>query len=151
MQIRILVLNQSSKIDQILLEKVQIWLNSLFFTLSRIRPYFIIKWSTCWRVCVCVFVQSEIQNLKEQLEIEKESWEQNYLKRQESWITQKERELKEQVRKDRDKEIEQLILRLEAESTSSRDELERTAENRIKYWSVETRRVKINNKKIAYT
>ena len=102
-------------------------------------------------MCVCVFVQSEIQNLKEQLEIEKESWEQNYLKRQESWITQKERELKEQVRKDRDKEIEQLILRLEAESTSSRDELERTAENRIKYWSVETRRVKINNKKIAYT
>ena len=84
-------------------------------------------------MCVCVFVQSEIQNLKEQLEIEKESWEQNYLKRQESWITQKERELKEQVRKDRDKEIEQLILRLEAESTSSRDELERTAENRIKY------------------
>ncbi len=76
--------------------------------------------------------QSEIENLKEKLNIEKESWEQNYMKKQENWIIQKERELKDHVKKDRDKEIELLIQRLEAESTTAREEVERAAENRIK-------------------
>ena len=74
----------------------------------------------------------EIKNLKEKLDIEKQSWEQNYLKKQENWIIQKEREIKDQLKRERDKEIEMLILRLESESSSSRDEVERTAENRIK-------------------
>lgn len=76
--------------------------------------------------------QIEIKNLKEKLEIEKQSWEQNYLKKQENWILQKERELKEQVKRERDKEIEVLILRLESESTLAREEADRAAENRIK-------------------
>ena len=76
--------------------------------------------------------QTEIENLKEKLNIEKESWEQNYMKKQENWIIQKERELKDHVKKDRDKEIELLIQRLEAESTTAREEVERAAENRIK-------------------
>ena len=45
---------------------------------------------------------------------------------------QKERELKEQVRKDRDKEIEMVIGRLEEDTQATRDECERVAENRIK-------------------
>lgn len=45
---------------------------------------------------------------------------------------QKERELKEQVKRERDKEIELLISRLESESALSREEADRTAENRIK-------------------
>lgn len=47
-------------------------------------------------------------------------------------MLQKERELKEQIKKERDKEIETLIARLETESTTSREEIERTAENRVK-------------------
>ena len=66
------------------------------------------------------------------MDIEKQSWEQNFLKKQENWMLQKERELKEQIKKERDKEIETLIARLETESTTSREEIERTAENRVK-------------------
>ena len=43
-----------------------------------------------------------------------------------------ERELKEQVRKERDKEIELVIRRFEEDNQSARDECERVAENRIK-------------------
>ncbi len=43
-----------------------------------------------------------------------------------------ERELKETVRKERDKEIELVIGRLEEDTQSTRDECERVAENRIK-------------------
>ncbi|CAF0986557.1 unnamed protein product, partial [Brachionus calyciflorus] len=74
----------------------------------------------------------ELTDLKEKLDIEKQTWEQNYMKKQENWITQKERELKEQVRKDRDKEIELLITRIESESTLAREEADRAADNRIK-------------------
>lgn len=70
--------------------------------------------------------------MKEKLEIEKQSWEQNYIKKQENWIIQKERELKDQVKRERDKEIELLINRLESESTLGREEADRAAENRIK-------------------
>lgn len=73
-----------------------------------------------------------MKELQERLKVEKESWEENYMKRQETWLVQKERELKEQVRRDRDKEIEMVIARLEEDNSSSRAECERTAENRIK-------------------
>ncbi|KAK6170509.1 hypothetical protein SNE40_018889 [Patella caerulea] len=74
----------------------------------------------------------EIQDLQERLKLEKEAWEENYMKKQETWLMQKERELKDNVRRDRDKEIELVISRLEEDATSSREECERTAENRIK-------------------
>ena len=77
--------------------------------------------------------ESEIKMLKEKLDIEKQTWEQNYMKKQENWVLQKERELKEQVKRERDKEIELVIGRLEAETTLAREEAERAADNRIKY------------------
>ena len=43
---------------------------------------------------------------------------------------QKERELKEAVRRDRDNEIESAILRLEDDMHQQREELEKTTENR---------------------
>ena len=73
-----------------------------------------------------------MSQLKERLTVEKQAWEENYMKKQETWLVQKERELKEQVRKDRDKEIEMVISRLEDDTQSTRDECERVAENRIK-------------------
>ncbi|KAK3610710.1 hypothetical protein CHS0354_028100 [Potamilus streckersoni] len=76
--------------------------------------------------------ETEIRELKEKLAIEKQSWEENYMKRHDNWLMQKERELREQVKKDRDKEIEMVITRLEEESTAAREDCEKVAENRIK-------------------
>ncbi|XP_043570915.1 centrosomal protein of 131 kDa isoform X2 [Chiloscyllium plagiosum] len=77
--------------------------------------------------------QAEIQSLKERLEIEKQAWEENYMKKQEAWLLTHERGLKEEVRKGRDKEIELVIQRLEEEVRVSKQECERVAENTIKH------------------
>ncbi|XP_028395235.1 centrosomal protein of 131 kDa-like [Dendronephthya gigantea] len=76
--------------------------------------------------------QTEMRELKERLEIEKQQWIENYMKKQDATLLQKERELKESVRESRDKEIELVIRRLEEETSHARDECERAAENRIK-------------------
>ena len=73
-----------------------------------------------------------MNRLREELTIEKTAWEENYMKKQETWLAGRERELKEHVRKDRDREIELVISRLEDDTQSARDECERVAENRIK-------------------
>uniref|UniRef100_A0A673HRV5 Centrosomal protein 131 n=1 Tax=Sinocyclocheilus rhinocerous TaxID=307959 RepID=A0A673HRV5_9TELE len=51
---------------------------------------------------------------------------------QEAWLLSRERELKEEVRRGRDKEIELAIQRLEEETRGAREECERAADNRIK-------------------
>ncbi|XP_059587957.1 centrosomal protein of 131 kDa isoform X3 [Alligator mississippiensis] len=76
--------------------------------------------------------QAEVKALKERLEIEKQAWEANYVKKEEAWLLSRERELKEEVRKERDREIELVIQRLEADMSSAKEECERAAENRIK-------------------
>ncbi|XP_025021828.1 centrosomal protein of 131 kDa isoform X1 [Python bivittatus] len=76
--------------------------------------------------------QAEVQALKVQLDIEKQAWEASYLKKEEAWLLTRERELREEVRKERDKDIELVIQRLEADMSSAKDECERIAENRIK-------------------
>ena len=48
---------------------------------------------------------SELREQRERLELEKQSWEENLLKRQETAMMTKEREMKEQLRRDRDKVI----------------------------------------------
>ena len=74
----------------------------------------------------------ELKELKERLEIEKTAWMENIMKKQESVLSAKERELKEKVRKERDEEIEAVITRLEEDMTSSKEDAERAAENRVK-------------------
>ncbi|XP_059388656.1 centrosomal protein of 131 kDa isoform X2 [Carassius carassius] len=76
--------------------------------------------------------QVEIKALKERLEIEKQTWEENYMKKEEAWLLSRERELKEEVRRGRDKEIELAIQRLEEETRGAREECERASDNRIK-------------------
>ncbi|XP_061471748.1 centrosomal protein of 131 kDa isoform X2 [Rhineura floridana] len=76
--------------------------------------------------------QAEVQALKVQLEMEKQAWEANYLKKEEAWLLTRERDLREEVRKERDKEIDLVIQRLEADMSSAKEECERAAENRIK-------------------
>ncbi|XP_072737389.1 centrosomal protein of 131 kDa isoform X2 [Ciconia boyciana] len=76
--------------------------------------------------------QAEVKVLKDRLEMEKQAWEANYMKKEEAWLLSRERELREEVRKERDKEIELVIERLEADMSSAKEECERAAENRIK-------------------
>ncbi|NWQ97704.1 CP131 protein, partial [Burhinus bistriatus] len=76
--------------------------------------------------------QAEVKVLKDRLEIEKQAWETNYMKKEEAWLLSRERELREEMRKERDKEIELVIQRLEADMSSAKEECERAAENRIK-------------------
>lgn len=80
----------------------------------------------------CALFQSEMRLLKEQLAAEKMAWEENHLKMQDAWAASKERELRENVRKERDHEIEMVIERLEADNQNSREECQRVADNRIK-------------------
>uniref|UniRef100_A0A8C7GVK8 Centrosomal protein 131 n=1 Tax=Oncorhynchus kisutch TaxID=8019 RepID=A0A8C7GVK8_ONCKI len=76
--------------------------------------------------------QVELKALRERLEIEKQTWEENYMKKEEAWLLSRERELKEEVRRGRDKEIELAIQRLEEETSGARDECDRAADNRVK-------------------
>ena len=73
-----------------------------------------------------------MKNYKEKLDLEREQWIENYMKKQETYLLTKERELKESVREARDKEIEMVIARLEQETALGRGESEKAAENRIK-------------------
>lgn len=74
--------------------------------------------------------QMELQALKDQLEVERQMWEANRAKKEEAWLLNRERELKEEIRRGRDKEIELVIHRLEADMTLAREESERAAESR---------------------
>ncbi|XP_065591404.1 centrosomal protein of 131 kDa isoform X5 [Cyrtonyx montezumae] len=76
--------------------------------------------------------QTEMKVLKDRLELEKQAWEASYVKKEEAWLLSRERELREEMRKERDKEIELVIQRLEADMSSAKEECERAAENRIK-------------------
>ncbi|XP_026078194.1 centrosomal protein of 131 kDa-like isoform X2 [Carassius auratus] len=76
--------------------------------------------------------QAEIKALKETLEVEKQTWEENYMKKEDAWLLSRERELKEEIRRGRDQEIELAIQRLEQDIRGAREECERVADNRIK-------------------
>lgn len=49
---------------------------------------------------------------------------------QEAWLLSRERELKEELRRGRDKEIELAIWKLEEETSKDKEESERAADNR---------------------
>ncbi|XP_061232839.1 centrosomal protein of 131 kDa isoform X2 [Neopsephotus bourkii] len=76
--------------------------------------------------------QAEVKELKDRLEMEKQAWEASYVKKEEAWLLCRERELREELKKERDKEIELVIRRLEADTALAKEECERAAENRIK-------------------
>uniref|UniRef100_A0A8C5GSE1 Centrosomal protein of 131 kDa n=1 Tax=Gouania willdenowi TaxID=441366 RepID=A0A8C5GSE1_GOUWI len=76
--------------------------------------------------------QMEMKAMQERLDLEKQSWEENYRKKEEAWLLSRERKMKDELRRDRDKEIELAIWTLEEETTKDREECERAAENRVK-------------------
>ncbi|XP_005407354.1 PREDICTED: centrosomal protein of 131 kDa isoform X1 [Chinchilla lanigera] len=76
--------------------------------------------------------QMEMKALKDQLEVERQAWAASCAKKEEAWLLNRERELKEEIRKGRDQEIELVIHRLEADMTLVKEETERAAESRVK-------------------
>ncbi|XP_074116487.1 centrosomal protein of 131 kDa isoform X2 [Sminthopsis crassicaudata] len=88
--------------------------------------------------------RAELEQLKQQLEENscvvtkalreeyEKGREEQERRHQEAWLLKRERELKDEVRKVRDKEIELVIQKLEADMTLTKEECEQTAENRIK-------------------
>ncbi|MEQ2255534.1 hypothetical protein ILYODFUR_014880 [Ilyodon furcidens] len=76
--------------------------------------------------------QMEMKMLQERLDVEKQTWEENYKKKEEAWMLSRERELKEELRRERDKEIELAIWTLEEETSKDKEACERAADNRVK-------------------
>jgi len=54
------------------------------------------------------------------------------MKKQETILANKERELREQMKHERDKEIEKIIAQFESDTTMTKEDTERTAESRVK-------------------
>uniref|UniRef100_A0A3B5Q5A4 Centrosomal protein 131 n=1 Tax=Xiphophorus maculatus TaxID=8083 RepID=A0A3B5Q5A4_XIPMA len=76
--------------------------------------------------------QMEMKILQERLDVEKQTWEENYKKKEEAWMLSHERELKEELRRERDKEIQIAIWTLEEETSKDKEECERAADNKIR-------------------
>ncbi|KAK1881666.1 Centrosomal protein of 131 kDa [Dissostichus eleginoides] len=72
--------------------------------------------------------QLEMKALHERIDIEKQTWEENYKKKEEAWLLSRERELKEGLRRERDKEIELAIWTLEEETSKDKEEVKRVRE-----------------------
>ncbi|XP_061611324.1 centrosomal protein of 131 kDa isoform X10 [Phyllopteryx taeniolatus] len=75
--------------------------------------------------------QAEIKKLQEHFEQEKMNWEEEYRKKQEVGLLRHERQLREELRQERDKEIQLAIWTLEEESNKDKEECERAAQNRL--------------------
>ena len=76
--------------------------------------------------------QAEMRELKSQLELEKHIWMETQNKKNEAHILSREQEIKNEMRANRDQEIEKVIQRLEEDSTQSKEELEATYHNKLK-------------------
>uniref|UniRef100_A0A3B3ZYT0 Centrosomal protein 131 n=1 Tax=Periophthalmus magnuspinnatus TaxID=409849 RepID=A0A3B3ZYT0_9GOBI len=76
--------------------------------------------------------QLEMKALQERVELERQTWEDTYKTKQEAWLRSQEREMKEELRRERDKEIELAIWTLEEQTSKEREESERAVENRVK-------------------
>ncbi|XP_061667072.1 LOW QUALITY PROTEIN: centrosomal protein of 131 kDa [Syngnathoides biaculeatus] len=75
--------------------------------------------------------QAEIKKLQEQFEREKTIWEEEYRKKQEAGLLRHERRLREELRQERDKEIQLAVWTLEEETNKDKEECERAAQNRV--------------------
>ncbi|KAM8785376.1 centrosomal protein of 131 kDa [Rhynchonycteris naso] len=76
--------------------------------------------------------QMELQALKDQMQVERQMWEDSCAKKEEAWLLNREQELREEIRRGRDKDIELVIRQLEADMTQAREESERATESRVK-------------------
>ncbi|XP_066261715.1 centrosomal protein of 131 kDa [Euwallacea similis] len=75
---------------------------------------------------------NEIKLLKEASQMEFETWQSNFKKQQLNMLLEKEGAIREQCRRERDKEIENVIERLENDASENKAQMEQSTENRIK-------------------
>ncbi|XP_066137389.1 calponin homology domain-containing protein DDB_G0272472 [Euwallacea fornicatus] len=75
---------------------------------------------------------NEIKLLKEASQMEYETWQSNFKKQQLNMLLDKEGAIREQCRRERDKEIENVIERLENDASENKAQMEQSTENRIK-------------------
>ncbi|KAJ8923072.1 hypothetical protein NQ315_001624 [Exocentrus adspersus] len=75
---------------------------------------------------------NELRLLKESSQMEFETWQNNFKKQQNINLAEKEAAMREQCRKERDKEIEAVIERLESEASENKAQMEQSTENRIR-------------------
>ncbi|KAM9772699.1 centrosomal protein of 131 kDa isoform 5-T6 [Syngnathus typhle] len=75
--------------------------------------------------------QAELKKLQERFAQEKTGWEEEYRKKQEAGLLRHERQLREELRQERDKEIQLAIWTLEEETNRDKEECERVAHNRV--------------------
>ncbi|XP_031355246.1 centrosomal protein of 131 kDa isoform X2 [Photinus pyralis] len=74
----------------------------------------------------------ELNLLKEKTEMEMETFRNNYKKQVALQLGEKEAQIREKCRKERDKEIDSVIERLELEASENKQQLEESLENRIR-------------------
>ncbi|VDP49974.1 unnamed protein product [Echinostoma caproni] len=73
-----------------------------------------------------------MEELQQRERAEREAWEQHTKSVLETQCASRENGLRDQLKRERDKQLEAAIRRLEAESNETRAEVEREAENKIK-------------------
>jgi len=83
--------------------------------------------------CFVFAAQAQIKQLQEQMAVEKEVWQENYRKKQDALLMQKERELQMQVKSERDKDIDNVMQQLLKDNQAALDDCEREAEKRIRF------------------
>lgn len=76
---------------------------------------------------------NEIKLIRESSILEMEGWKNNYKKQQNLELSQKESMIREQCRRERDKDIEIVIERLEAETNEAKNQIEQSTENRVRF------------------
>lgn len=77
---------------------------------------------------------NEIKVLKETVTMEAEAWKTSYRKQQDLQLIEKEARMREQFKKERDREIEEVIDRLELEANETRMQTELATENKLRYF-----------------
>ncbi|XP_072379343.1 centrosomal protein of 131 kDa isoform X2 [Diabrotica undecimpunctata] len=75
---------------------------------------------------------NEIRLLKQSTLMDNENWQNNFKKQQATILSEKEAEMHEQFKRDRDKHIDAVIERLENEANENKLQLEKSTENRIR-------------------
>eukprot|EP00117_Sycon_ciliatum_P020002 scpid16263/ scgid17949/ 5-azacytidine-induced protein 1; Centrosomal protein of 131 kDa; Pre-acrosome localization protein 1 len=75
--------------------------------------------------------QSELREQSERLVIEREAWKENFMRKQGAELSAKERILRQELKVERDKEIEMVVNRLESDMNETQEEHQRQLEARM--------------------
>lgn len=77
--------------------------------------------------------KTELKNIKESLDLEFEVWKNNHKKQQTIKLSEMEAQMRDLCKKERDREIEMVIERLEQEAIETKAQTEQAAENRLRF------------------